>query len=300
MKNKQNNTGALSGLSYDGGRVGVLLIHSLGGAPMELKYVAQELARSGYTVRCPILPGMSHGTDVLGLSSWRDWYEAAEAEFDRLKEECDIVLVGGLSAGSVISLRLAAERGDQVDGLLIFAPTLWPNGWAIPKSFNFFALVFQRWFARLFRFRQRAPFGIKDERLRNFMVEAARNDDRSIEDYYSRSGAMVLQFKSLVSNVKRMFGRVTQPTLIIHPREDDQSHLSNAMKIQARIKGPVETIILDDCYHMITLDKQRDIVLERTIDFTTRLVARIEKVRTPAAPRVVRQPVAVVSSVAAE
>jgi len=38
-KNK-NKLGMLSGLSYEGGRVGVLLIHSLGGSPIVLKKVA--------------------------------------------------------------------------------------------------------------------------------------------------------------------------------------------------------------------------------------------------------------------
>jgi len=299
MKTNQNNTGHLDGLSFEGGRVGVLLLHSLGGAPMELKYVAQGLARAGYTVRCPIIPGMSHGTDVLGLSTWKDWYEAAEAEFDRLRDECDIVMVGGLSAGSVMSLRLAAERGKDVDGLLIFSPTLWPNGWAIPWTFNFFAIVWQSWFAKLFRFRQRSPFGIKDERLRKFMIESSRESGRSIEDVYSRGGGMVLQFKRLVGNVKRRFSKITQPTIIFHPREDDQSHLSNAMKIQARINAPVETIILQDSYHMVTLDRQRDVVLERTLDFTSRLVAKLEARPAREAPRVVRRPT-VVSAVAAE
>jgi len=76
-KNK-NKLGMLSGLSYEGGRVGVLLIHSLGGTPLELKYVAQGFAREGYTVECPMLPGMTNGTDVLSLSRWQDWYSEVE------------------------------------------------------------------------------------------------------------------------------------------------------------------------------------------------------------------------------
>ncbi len=62
-----------------GGRVGVLLVHSLGGNPVELRFVAQGLARAGYTVYCPLLPGLGGGTDSLGLSSWRDWYAAHRA-----------------------------------------------------------------------------------------------------------------------------------------------------------------------------------------------------------------------------
>ena len=59
-----------------GGRTGVLLVHSLGGNPMELRFVAQALARQGYTVYCPLVPGMGGGTDISGLSTRHDWYEA--------------------------------------------------------------------------------------------------------------------------------------------------------------------------------------------------------------------------------
>ncbi len=298
MNLKQKTSGSSSGLRYDGGSVGVLLLHSLGGAPLELKYLAQGLARCGYTVRCPVIPGMSHGTDVLGLSQWSDWYASAEAELDQLRESCDTVLVGGLSAGSIVALKLAAERPNDIEGVIVCAPTLTPNGWSIPWTFKFFNLVWQSWLARMFQFRQRAPFGIKDERLRNFMIEATRVDNQSIEEMYSRNGGMVLQFRKLVAHVKTRLGQITHPTLIVHPREDDQSHLKNALAIQARLAGPVEAIVLDDSYHMVTLDRQRDIVLERATDFVTRLVAKVEARRARNAPRVGRPQI--VTTIAAE
>ena len=43
------------------GRTGFLLIHGLGGTPMELRYVAQRLAKEGHTVYCPLLDGHSGG-----------------------------------------------------------------------------------------------------------------------------------------------------------------------------------------------------------------------------------------------
>ncbi|MCH9808108.1 MAG: alpha/beta fold hydrolase [Alphaproteobacteria bacterium] len=277
MKNNTNKLTLLNGLSYEGGRVGVLLIHSLGGTPLELKYVAQGYAREGYAVECPMLPGMTNGTDVLSLSRWQDWYAEVERVFDELSAKCDTVFVGGLSAGSILALKLAKERPGEIAGLLAFAPTLWPNGWAIPWTFNFYRLVHTRWFARLFRLNQRAPYGIKDERIRKFMTDAFKSENRSIEEVYARPGVMVLEFCRLVRSVMRDVGSIKVPTFIAHPREDDQSDLRNALKLQRKLAGPVESVILDDCYHVVTLDRQRDIVLERSLDFTARLLARIEE-----------------------
>jgi carboxylesterase len=277
MNNKDKIKAYRGSLVIQGGRVGVLLVHSLGGNPIELRFVAQGLGRLGYTVYCPLLPGLGGGTDASGLSSWQDWYAALETAHDELKSRCDIVLVGGISAGSMLALRLARERADDIHGLILFAPTIWPNGWAIPRHFNFFKLVRHKWVASFFRFQQRAPFGIKDERIRNFVIESFKNDDRPIEDLFGRGGGLVWEFKALAKDVKRRLGEIRQHTLILHPRDDDQSNLSNAVMLQKKLGGVVETTVLDDSYHMVTLDRQRSIVVDRTTEFAQRLAQHVEE-----------------------
>lgn len=285
MKRNTKNLALLSGLSFKGGRVGVLLIHSLGGTPLELKYVAQGFARQGYSVECPMLPGMTNGTDVLSLSRWQDWYAEVEQAFDELSERCDTVLVGGLSAGAILAFKLAKERANEVAGVVAFAPTLWPNGWAVPWTFNLFGLVTQRWFARFFRFSQRAPYGIKDERIRNFMTEAFRAENRTLEEVYARPGVMVFEFLRLVRSTLKDLPHISTPTLIAHPRHDDQSSMKNALRLQRDLGGPVESVILDDCYHIVTLDRQRDFVLDRALEFTSRQVAKVVARREAVQPK---------------
>lgn len=277
LKNKEKLTGFRGSLVIPGGRVGVLLIHSLGGNPMELRFVAQSLAREGCTVYCPLLPGLGGGTDVSGLSTWQDWYAAAEKALADLQAHCDTIFVGGMSAGSMVALQLARKHPETVQSLLLFAPTLWPNGWTIPWTFNFFKLVHQKWFANLFHFRQRAPYGIKDDRIRNFVFDSYKTGDRPIEDLFGRGGGLVFEFLRLARDVKKGLAGIKQNTVIFHPREDDQSDLSNALLLQRRLGGMVETVVLDDSYHMVTLDKQRNIVVDRAVDFVQRQRQRIEE-----------------------
>src|SRR5262245_34332673 len=87
-----------------GGRLGFLLIHGLGGTPMELSYVAQGLARAGHTVHVPQLAGHCGTADELKATGWTDWYASVEREHDRLKSGCDAIVVGGLSVGSILAL----------------------------------------------------------------------------------------------------------------------------------------------------------------------------------------------------
>ncbi len=277
MNHKDKINAYRGSLVIPGGRVGVLMVHSLGGNPVELRFVAQGLARAGHTVYCPLLPGLGAGTDSSGLSSWKDWYAALEAAHDELKSRCDVILLAGISAGSMLALRLARERPADVHGLMLFAPTIWPNGWAIPKSFNLFKLIRHKWTARLLHFQQRPPFGIKDERIRKFVIESFKSDDRPIEDLFGRGGGIVWEFKALARDVKRRLGLICQPTQIFHPRDDDQSDLTNAVTIARGLGGPVELTVLDDSYHMVTLDRQRNVVVERSVDFAQRLTQRIEE-----------------------
>ena len=130
--------------------------------------------------------GLAGGTDVSGLSSWQDWYGALEKAHDELTQQCDAVIVGGMSAGSMLALRLAALRPEKIHGLMLFSPTLWPNGWAIPWYFSLFRLVNDKWAARLFKFRARAPHGIKDDRLRSFILDSVQSEADSIEDLFAR------------------------------------------------------------------------------------------------------------------
>ena len=252
-----------------GGQVGVLLVHGLAGAPAEFRFVAQGLGRAGHTVFCPLLPGLAAGTDISERSSWKEWYTALEAAHDELKSRCDIILVGGMSAGAVLALRLARERHADVHGLILFSPTLWPNGWAIPRSFILFRLVMYKWFARLFHFRQRPPFGIKDERIRKAVVECVLKDQDRL------GGGRLWEFKAIVDDVRRGLAMVNQPAHIFHAREDDQSDLGTAETIARSLGGPVELTILDDSYHLITFDRQRSVVVDRTVEFVFQITQRV-------------------------
>lgn len=274
MKNTHKIQASRGSVLIPGGSTGVLLVHSLGGSPLELKFVANALARQGYTVYCPVVPGLTFGTDVSGMSTWRDWYQAVEQAFDELKKHCDDVIVGGASAGATLCLRLAALRPQDVTANILYAPTLAVNGWAIPRAIKLFHLISDKWTARLFSFRTPAPYGIKDERVRNFALESMKGEGAMPADITVRDGGTVYEFFRLVRNVRPLLGRINHHTLIFHPRQDDQSDIKNTMTLQRKLGGLVEVCVLDDSYHLVTLDRQRNYVAERSIEFAERALAQ--------------------------
>ena len=257
-------------IRFAGGRLGFLLIHGLGGTPMEMRYVARGLARAGYTVHVPQLAGHCGSADDLRATGWPDWCASVEAEHHRLKQHCDQIVVGGLSMGAVLAVHHAAQHPDDVFALALYAPTLWLDGWGIPWYSALFNLVKYKWFADLFAFAERDPWGIKDRRLRELVKTAITSGDSSQAGIAALPGSLMLEFRWLVQRVKARVGDVRQPALIVHPREDDRASLRNMNYLQGNLSGLVETVVLDDSYHVITLDRQRHVVVDRTLDFVAR------------------------------
>lgn len=260
----------------DGGRVGFLLIHGIGGSPAQLKFLADGLYRAGHTVVCPLMSGHASTPAEFELSRWTEWFVSADLALERMQRDCDVIIVGGVSTGAIVALRLAATRKELIKGCAVYAPMFWPNGWAIPRAFRLFKLVRQKWLANLFTFADKAPYGIKDERLRKIMLDRLTADGRSISDVVRRKGGTLLEFRWLASDVTARLGDITQPVLAIHTRDDDQSDMASTLLLQSRLGGRVETMVLDDSYHMVVLDRQRQLVMDRTVVFAEKLVAELE------------------------
>lgn len=269
----------------EGGRTGFLVIHGLGGTPAEVRLVAQGLARDGHTVLCPLLAGHGGSDLLLSTTRWQDWYASVEQALDTLVARCDTVVVAGQSAGAMLALHLAANRGKDVDGLTLYSPTFWPNGWAIPWHLQLFKLITMRWFANLLHLRERAPYGIKDDRIRTFVLDSLQKDGRGLDDIHGRRGGTVFEFMLLARSARRKLPDISIPALVMHSREDDQAHISNATTLVARLGGPVEFYALDDSYHLITLDRQRMFVIDKSIEYGRRVIAAVQKKREASAAR---------------
>ena len=267
--------------SFAGARTGFLLIHGLGGTPVELKYVAKGLARRGFTVRCCQLAGHCGSVEDLLATGWRDWYDSVSAALDRMRAECDVVIAGGLSMGAVLALHLAAQRPRDVHGLALYAPTLWYDGWSTPWYRFMIKLCMltrlgQGLLSRLYRFVERAPYGIKDPTIRAVVIAAMKSGDSGQAGILVTPGEAVRQLCLLVDVVKSELPSVAAPALIVQARDDDLSSLKNASYLQRRLGGLVDTLVLDDSYHIVTVDRQRDLLIESTVAFATLLAARLK------------------------
>jgi carboxylesterase len=118
---------------------------------------------------------------------------------------------------------------------------------------------------RRISFSEPYPYGLKDERLRDGTAAAPGAVIIGALDRLP-FGAM-WEMHDLCEHVDRVGRQVTQPTLILHACEDDMSDPRNAYRLKGVLGGPTAVRLLDDCYHMIHVDRQRDLVADLTADF---------------------------------
>lgn len=230
----------------DGGPVGVLLSHGFTGSPASIAPWGRALAERGHTVRVPLLAG--HGTrwQDLNATRWTDWYDGLERELVELRDRCDHVVVGGLSMGGALALRLAADHPETVDAVVVVNPAL-ASG---------------------------------DPRLRLLPVlkhlvpslPAIGNDiakPGQDEHAYPRTPLKALHSGTqLWRETTELLGDVTAPLLFLRSPQD---HVVDGLTIdlvRERIGSPVaEFVELPRSYHVATLDHDADLIVERSAVF---------------------------------
>ena len=265
---------------WPAGRSGVLLIHGLTGTPTEMRFVARGLHEAGFTVRAVQLAGHCGRNDDLVATGWRDWYRSVETAASELREQVDHLFVAGLSMGALLALELAIERPDEVAGVGCYGTTFRYDGWAIPPVARLsflLPLACGLGFGRERVFMETFPYGIKNERIRSWIVASMLSGDSEAAGLAGNPWPSLAEFVRLSRHVRRRLADVRAPCLVVHSNDDDIASLGNVEEIERRVRAPVETVLLDESYHMVTVDQQRDVVIRRSADFFGRIASASRK-----------------------
>ena len=236
----------------DGRRVGVLVLHGFTGSPASVRPWAEHLNEAGFAVAVPRLPG--HGTrwQDLNRTTYADWYAEAEAALEKLGSECDQVVVAGLSMGGCLALDLAERRPREVAGLVLVNPIV-----------N----------------RERRDVGLLP--FLKLVVPALpgiANDIKKVGvDEVAYSLTPLRAAHSMLQGVKLVRARlpeVTQPLLLFRSRTDRVVDPSSGRIIMSEVSSrDLEERVLEDSYHVATLDNDAPAVFEGSVGFVRRVTA---------------------------
>ena len=233
-----------------GRRVGVLLSHGFTGSPASMVPWGRHLADHGFGVAVPRLPG--HGTtwQEMNRTGWQDWYDELQRTFEKLKADHDDVVVGGLSMGGGLALRLAADRGRDVSGVMLVNAAVHLNNkqlLAVPVLKHVIPSM---------------PGVVND-------IKKPGQDEHG----YSRTPlkalhSMLIGWKALREDL----AKVTQPVIHFRSAEDHVVDPSSSQIIASKVSSrDVQERILENSYHVATLDNDAPAILEESVEFIRRV-----------------------------
>lgn len=251
-----------------GGGHAVLLLHGLRGSPLELQRLGRRLNCAGYTVRIPFIRAGFGGAERGRCPPWREWVREAVGHFREARERCHRVAICGLCMGAVLALALAAEAEVDASAVIPLATTFRWDGWSIPWYRVFAPLAYYTPLRFVYSYPERWPFGVKDERLRAWIARQLRDTGNSVAGAASLPMANVYQALRMAKHARRHLPRVTAPALVIHAREDDVASPRNARWVMERLGSRHKRLVmLEDSYHMVTIDREKDEVARECIAF---------------------------------
>jgi len=237
--------------TYEGGNIGVLVLHGFTGNPASVRVLAEAFAAEGFTVDLPLLPG--HGTviDDMFDTGWSDWLAHAEACYRALGDRCDQVVVVGLSMGGALTAWLGSEH-PEIAGLVCINPVV-----SVPPGM---------------REAVQEVLATGADRFAGIASDIAKPDVE--ESAYAETPlAPLLTLFDAADNLGDRMSRITSPLLIITSRQDHVVPPENSDLLAAAVAGPVERLWCERSYHVVTQDYDQELVVTAAVDFATKVTA---------------------------
>jgi carboxylesterase len=230
-----------------GGDTGVLLVHGFTGSPPEMRPVGDFLNAAGLTVSGLCLPG--HGTVIEDMNKvlWTDWANHLELAYLELLRRCRHAFVAGLSLGSLLTINFAAAH-PELPGAILYSPATWVQSRLLPLT------PLARYFVKV-----RPPTGGPSD-----LVDSEA--EKAIWSYPGDPVPAAAQLYALQRRVRRVLPNLEPPLLIIYSTGDASIDPASAQRTY-ELAGSVDKQIikLDQCGHVITVDRQWRFVAEQTL-----------------------------------
>jgi carboxylesterase len=236
-------------MSVEGGPVGVLVLHGFTGNPQSMRPLAEAFAAAGHSVEMPLLSG--HGTVVEDMldTSWADWSADAEAAYERLAARTETVVVVGLSMGGSLTLWLAT-RHPELPGIICVNPATQ----AAAEVRDFIATM----------------VADGEEIMQGIGSDVA--DPTSPESAYPQTPLRaLLSMFDAANDIQADLAKITCPLLLFTSPQDHVVPPGDSDFLAARVSGPVERISCDRSYHVATLDYDKDMIIEKSLDFIAKV-----------------------------
>lgn len=209
-------------------RMGVVLVHGYMAAPLEMKELAEYLARKGLWVYVPRVKGHGTSPDDLAQTRYPAWVETVDCAYALMRSLCRRVVVGGFSNGGGLTLDLAARVSDMA-GVFAISPPL------RLQDFSTRLVPAVDVWNRL----------MKKVRLGDAQVEFVENHPENPHINYLRNPiAGVRELERFMGALEPKLGAIKVPALVIQGQGDPVVNPKGSVRVFQRLGSEDKTYVL--------------------------------------------------------
>lgn len=243
-----------------------ILLPGLNGGGMELGQLPSFLKSNGFDTVIPQIDGYLFGTPA---GSYDSWIGEVHNVIDNFRGKYKTINLAGISMGATLALAVASQRVD-ISSIALLSPVLRYDGWSVPW-YRFLLDIAYNLGVRNWSYSEREPFGIKNPDLRRRVRDKFKAHELSEVGAPLITAKHLHEAKGLMSYVAQNLDSITSRLLIIQSVEDDTCTTWSAEQILAKSKSDLRrTIWLGNSYHIVTIDNEREIVLNEVLRFFAR------------------------------
>ena len=261
----------------------LVLFHGLLSSPQEFGLITHWLRNSGVSHVAPNVPGYTLAVDVMS-PDWRAWQSAAQEIVDTHGHGDEPIILGGLCMGGVLAAAAALKTRRKIAGLVLMSPTFDYDGWGLSPTRHLRHFGYWTGLDRFFSVTEREPYGVKSPKIRKWVIrEMAERASSAVGP--SRIPLRALrEGERMMAHVRAHLADLDCPLLVMHAREDEITTLASVQQLFDALPGhDKELAVLENSYHMITIDNDRHEVARVLARFVKRVSAEYSSSKLPAA-----------------
>ena len=254
----------------------VLLFHGLTGSPFEMKKYGDFLFKNGYDVFCYSFPGHGDRINEIETVTWQDWCRFAQNKYDILRKNYEQFFASGLCLGAAMAIYLG-EHNKDLTGIVALSTTLFLDGFCIPWTISLLPFALNTIIRFYYTFPEDDCFGVKNERTRKSLAKITAKANIGMDNYPLNCVDGLLK---LSKNVRKNLRNVTCPILCIHSKYDNLSSIKGAKVVLNGVSSKIKKYIeLNDSYHMVLYDNEKEFVMNSVKEFLDTLVPQNTEMR---------------------
>lgn len=242
---------------YPGDEIGCLLIHGFTATPKEMSYLAQHLKEEGHTVVGVRLAGHATKVQDMARMHYQDWLASVEDGYHMLKQNCEKIIVIGLSMGGVLALTFSSI--NQVAGVIAMSTPYRLRSNPKLDTIRIYLLKFLSYFKSFYK---KGP---------SIWFHSERLKDRI--SYDQNPLASAAELIKLLKHLRTQLPKIDIPALIIHSIDDDFIVSENAELIyEALTTKDKELVYVEQAAHVITEDGDLELLFSKVSAFINRII----------------------------